>query len=133
MNSDGSNGGQEDIKPCESASLRDVQKKKNGSGSAETETDEAGQYKGDTENGEARDDSDTKDNGEPEDDDSNIKAAFKSWLEVLPSKGGMLLAVLLAEIMTGGLTPAQMGLLGAFVASVGDLISYKAARDGLDC
>ena len=67
-----------------------------------------------------------------ESDTKNTECEFKSWLEVLPSKGGLLLAVLLVEIMTDGLTPNQMNILGNFVASVGTLISYKASRDDLD-
>lgn len=56
----------------------------------------------------------------------------KLWLEVLPAKSGMLLAVLLTEIMTEGMTPSQMNILGNFVSAVGSLIAYKAARVELD-
>lgn len=53
----------------------------------------------------------------------------KSWLEVLPSCSGTVLAAILANIMTQGLTPNQENILGNFISSVGSLISYKASRD----
>jgi len=67
------------------------------------------------------------------DDIDKLNSAFapRLWLEVLPSRAGTILAALLAELMTEGLTPAQMDLLGDFVSAVGSLISYKATRD--DC
>ena len=67
-----------------------------------------------------------------EDDIDKLNSAFapRLWLEVLPSRAGIVLAALLAEIMTEGLTPEQMDLLGDFVSAVGTLISYKASRDG---
>ncbi len=58
--------------------------------------------------------------------------APKIWLEVLPSRMGTVLAAILADIMTEGLTPTQENILGNFVAAVGTLISYKASRDDLD-
>lgn len=101
----------------------------------------------DTDNKDSKSDSndtDTSDDTDTEDDTSNNESdtdnseesesecEFKTWLEVLPSKGGLLLAAVLVEIMTDGLTPNQMNILGNFVASVGTLISYKASRDELD-
>jgi hypothetical protein len=59
--------------------------------------------------------------------DNSGKAECKTFLEILPSKGGMLLAVLVAEIMTEGLTPTQMNILGNFVTAVGALIAYKSS------
>lgn len=53
----------------------------------------------------------------------------KSWLETLPSKSGTVLAAILANIMTEGLTPNQENILGNFISAVGSLISYKASRD----
>ena len=67
-----------------------------------------------------------------DDTDDNGDTGCKTWLQVLPSRGGVLLAALLVEIMTEGLTPDQMNILGNFVASVGTLISYKASRDDVD-
>ncbi len=61
-------------------------------------------------------------------DDKGL-CASKSWLETLPSKSGLVLAAILADIMTEGLTPEQENILGNFVSAVGSLISYKAARD----
>jgi len=81
-------------------------------------------------------DSDNEDSSEEnEEDDEESKTEepeCKTWLQVLPSKGGLLLAVLLTEIMTEGMTPEQMNILGNFISSVGSLISYKASRDDLD-
>ena len=67
-----------------------------------------------------------------EDDIDRLNSAFapRLWLEILPSRAGIVLAALLAEIMTEGLTPDQMDLLGDFASAVGTLISYKASRDG---
>ena len=81
----------------------------------------------DTSDDTSKDESDT-DNSE----ESESECEFKTWLEVLPSKGGLLLAVVLVEIMTDGLTPSQMNILGNFISSVGSMISYKASRDDLD-
>ncbi len=64
-----------------------------------------------------------------DDDDDKSQFAPKCWLEVLPSKTGTVLAAILANIMTEGLTPAQENILGNFVSAVGALISYKASRD----
>jgi len=66
-----------------------------------------------------------------QDDIDRLNSAFapRLWLEVLPSRTGTILAALLAEIMTEGLTPEQEDVLGNFVSAVGSLISYKAARD----
>ncbi len=50
----------------------------------------------------------------------------------MPSKGGLLLAALLTEVMTEGMTSIQMNILGNFVSAVGSLISYKASRNQLD-
>lgn len=61
--------------------------------------------------------------------DDNGKWAPKNWLETLPSKSGTVLAAILANIMTEGLTPTQENILGNFISSVGSLISYKASRD----
>ena len=61
--------------------------------------------------------------------DDNGKCSPKSWLEVLPSKSGTVLAAILANIMTEGLTPNQENILGNFVSSVGSLISYKGSRN----
>lgn len=65
------------------------------------------------------------------DTDDEGKCAAKTWLEVLPSSSGMVLAAILAEIMTEGLTPEQENILGNFISAVGSLISYKASRDEL--
>lgn len=56
----------------------------------------------------------------------------KTFLELLPSKQGTLLAAILVNIMTEGLTPVQENILGNFVSAVGSLISYKASRDELN-
>ena len=61
--------------------------------------------------------------------DDNGKFAPTNWLEVLPSKSGTVLAAILANIMTEGLTPNQENILGNFISAVGSLISYKASRD----
>jgi hypothetical protein len=61
----------------------------------------------------------------------NNAFAPKIWLEVLPSQMGTVLAAILADIMTEGLTPVQENILGNFIAAVGTLISYKASRDDL--
>lgn len=74
------------------------------------------------------DDTDTDDDDIDTDSD---ESGPKIWLEVLPSKGGLVLAALLADIMTDGLTADQENILGNFVSSVGSLISYKAARDDI--
>ena len=71
-------------------------------------------------------------NEDDENEEESEEAGCKTWLEVLPSKGGLLLAALLTEIMTEGLTPDQMNILGNFISSVGSLISYKASRDDLE-
>lgn len=67
-----------------------------------------------------------------EDDIDKLNSAFapRLWLEILPSRASTILAALLADIMTEGLTPDQMDILGNFISSVGSLISYKASRDG---
>lgn len=67
-----------------------------------------------------------------QDDIDRLNSAFapRIWLDVLPSRAGVILAALLAEIMTEGLTPDQENILGNFVSAVGTLISYKASRDG---
>lgn len=62
----------------------------------------------------------------------NSQFAPKLWLEVLPSNMGTILAAILANIMTEGLTPNQQNVLGNFISVLGTLISYKAARDDLD-
>jgi hypothetical protein len=62
----------------------------------------------------------------------NSAFAPKLWLEVLPSQMGTILAAILTNIMTEGLTPEQENILGNFVSSLGSLISYKAARDDMD-
>lgn len=88
--------------------------------------------------GGSKNDADTDNNGDTDTDSSNENdkennaEGCKSWLEVLPSKKGILLAVLLADVMTEGMTPTQMNILAAFIASVGSLIGYKAARNDLD-
>ncbi len=64
-----------------------------------------------------------------DDNDDSGKWAPKSWLETLPSKSGTVLAAILANIMTEGLTPNQENILGNFISAVGSLISYKASRD----
>jgi hypothetical protein len=64
-------------------------------------------------------------------DDLNSAFAPKLWLEVLPSSQGTILAAILTNIMTEGLTPEQENILGNFISSLGSLISYKAARDDL--
>jgi hypothetical protein len=66
-------------------------------------------------------------------DIDNLNSAFapKLWLEVLPSSQGTILAAILTNIMTEGLTPEQENILGNFISSLGSLISYKAARDDL--
>jgi len=68
-----------------------------------------------------------------QDDIDKLNSAFapRLRLEILPSRAGAVLAALLAELMTEGLTPDQMDILGNFISSVGSLISYKASRDGL--
>lgn len=89
---------------------------------------------GDTD-GEASDDTGAEEDGgadEEEDEESGENGAPKIWLEVLPSKGGLLLAALLTEVMTEGMTSIQMNILGNFVSAVGSLISYKASRNQLD-
>lgn len=65
------------------------------------------------------------------DTDDEGKCTAKTWLEVLPSCSGTVLAAILAEIMTEGLTPEQENILGNFISAVGALISYKASRDEL--
>ena len=75
---------------------------------------------------------DTGTDSSDEKETENDTAGCKTWLEVLPSKGGILLAALLTEIMTEGLTPTQVNILGSFIGSVGTLMAYKAARDALD-
>ncbi len=107
------------------ADTRDEQKHKLVSGSPNEDVDNSAC------NGE-NDNSDEDSNEDNEEDEENEEAGCKIWLEVLPSKGGLLLAALLVEIMTEGMTPNQMNILGNFVASVGTLISYKASRDELD-
>ncbi len=69
-----------------------------------------------------------------EDDIDDLCSQFapKLWLEVLPSQMGTILAAILTNIMTEGLTPTQENILGNFVASVGTMISYKASRDDLN-
>lgn len=62
-------------------------------------------------------------------DSLNNAFAPTIWLEVLPSQAGTILAAILTNIMTEGLTPNQENILGNFVSAVGSLISYKAARD----
>lgn len=54
------------------------------------------------------------------------------WLDVLPSKQGTVLAAILANIMTEGLTPDQENILGNFISALGALISFKAARNNKD-
>ena len=61
--------------------------------------------------------------------DDGGKFAPKSWLETLPSKSGTVLAAILTNIMTEGLTPNQENILGNFISAVGALIAYKASRD----
>lgn len=75
-------------------------------------------------------------NGSDNGDETAAKCAetavsfeYKTWLQVLPSNCGLLLASLLAEIMTEGLTPEQIDILGNFISAVGSLISYKASRE----
>ena len=74
-------------------------------------------------------DSTEEDEEEKEQKEEEEEPGCKLWLEALPSKGGMLLAVLIAEIMTEGLTPTQINILGNFVSAVGSLIAYKASRE----
>ncbi len=62
-------------------------------------------------------------------DKLNSMFAPKIWLEVLPSQQGTVLAAILANIMSEGLTPSQKNILGDFINSLGALISYRAARD----
>lgn len=81
----------------------------------------------DTKSTNDNDNDDGDDSDESDTQDSELQ--YKTWLQVLPSRGGLVLAALLAEIMTDGLTPDQMNILGNFVSSVGSLISYKASRD----
>lgn len=64
-------------------------------------------------------------------DKLNNMFAPSLWLEQLPSQQGTVLAALLANIMTAGLTPNQENILGNFISSLGALISYKASRDDL--
>lgn len=58
--------------------------------------------------------------------------APKSFIEILPSKAGTILAALLSNIMSEGLTADQKNILGNFISSVGSLISYKSSRDEID-
>ena len=78
------------------------------------------------------DDTAEAEGNDEEDETDSDEDQCKTWLQVLPAKGGLLLAALLVEIMTEGLTPTQMNILGNFIASVGTLISYKASRDDID-
>jgi len=92
---------------------------------------ESGDLKEDTSDA-ACNDEDTDEENEDDTEEEDEENQCKSWLQVLPSKGGLLLAALLVEIMTEGMTPDQMNILGNFIASVGTLISYKASRDDID-
>ena len=56
----------------------------------------------------------------------------KTWLETLPSDTGTVLAAILANIMTKGLSSTQKNILGNFISALGTLISYKAAREDID-
>ena len=96
-------------------------------------SDSSNRDKSNTENDSDTGNNDSADteNSDEKDTENNAEGC-KTWLEVLPSKGGILLAALLAEVMTEGLTPTQMNILGSFIGSVGTLIAYKAARDALD-
>jgi hypothetical protein len=85
-------------------------------------------------NGGAQDGSDTLASCEVTDDDVEaLDSAFapRLWLEVLPSQMGTVLAAILANIMTEGLTPEQENILGGFVSLLGSIISYKATRDDM--
>ena len=107
------------------AKAGDDAKKENNSGQDGARADNKDDTTG-TGQGSGESDEDTNDTAD------KSTAVCKTWLEVLPSKGGMLLAVLLAEIMTEGLSPNQMATLGSFISTVGSLISYKSVRDDLD-
>ncbi len=76
----------------------------------------------------------TKDNNDITNDDKEKGKDFspKTWLEILPSPSGTILAAILANIMTDGLTVTQQNILGNFISSVGSLISYIAAREDLN-
>jgi len=81
---------------------------------------------------EAADWGDEEDKDDEENENEDGETGCKIWLEALPSKGGLLLAVLLTEIMTEGLTASQMNILGNFISAVGSLIAYKASREELN-
>lgn len=63
---------------------------------------------------------------------NTIDISPRTFLELLPSKQGTLLAAAIANIMTEGLNAEQQNILGNFVSVVGALISYKASRDELN-
>jgi|GEM_PF-6216939 len=68
-------------------------------------------------------------------DDAGKKGADlspKTFIEILPSNGGTILAALLANVMAEGLSADQQNILGNFISAVGSLISYKASRDELN-
>jgi ABC-type Zn2+ transport system substrate-binding protein/surface adhesin len=105
---------------------------------AENDKKHAADY-GDSKNADAasdtcdqEDDTAKAESNDKEDETDSGEDQCKTWLQVLPAKGGLLLAALLVEIMTEGMTPTQMNILGNFIASVGTLISYKASRNDID-
>lgn len=65
-------------------------------------------------------------------EEKNKDFSPKTWLEILPSPSGTVLAAILANIMSEGLTATQQNILGNFISSVGSLISYIAARQDLN-
>lgn len=63
---------------------------------------------------------------------NNADISPKCWIEVLPSKIGVLLIAVIANIMTEDLSSTQQNILGNFVAALGASILYKASRDESD-
>ena len=61
----------------------------------------------------------------------NESCCNKTLLEVIPSSDATVLAAVLANIMSEGLTNEQASILGVFIASVGTLISYRSSRGDL--
>jgi len=107
-----------------------VDKGHDAKGSDTSETDEK-KEKENTENDHS-DDSDNEDDGQDEIETKSIVITSPSFLELLPGKYGTLLAALITNILTEGLTAQQENILGNFLSAVGSLIAYKASRDELD-
>jgi hypothetical protein len=62
------------------------------------------------------------------DSDENCKKEIRSVFDCVPPRGGTFLIAATADILADGLEADQIAVLGSFIVSLGDTLSYIAAQ-----